>query len=316
MKTVFMGTPEFAAEILSKLIGRHEVVCAVTQPDKPKGRKQILTAPPVKDYAQKSGIEVLQPERIKDKAFVENFRVIAAEADVFIVAAYGQILPQAILSMPTFGCINVHASLLPKYRGAAPMQWAIINGESVTGVSIMKMDKGIDTGDIILQSEIIIEPSDTTGSLLKKTAVSGAAALIEALDRIENGTAAYTPQDDALSSYAPMITKETGRINFARTAKEISDLVRAMSPDYAAFTTYKGVELKILNAKTIDLNGAPQVGVPGEILALDKNGITVKTHDDNACILIREVQPQSGKRMDAAAFTRGRQICAGERFGE
>jgi len=309
MRAVFMGTPEFAVSILSKLMGRHYIAYAITQPDRPKGRKKTLTPPPVKEFALKSGIEVLQPERIKDKDFIASLEIKASAADVFVVAAYGQILPEALLNMPKFGCINVHASLLPKYRGTAPVQRAIINGERVTGITIMKMDKGIDTGDIILQSEIKIEDSDTGGSLLEKMSVLGAAALIEALEQIENNTAVYTPQDNARATYAPMITKQTGLIDFNKTAEEISDLIRGLMPLSPAYTVYKNRELKILNAKiTKDIKD----GKPGEILEINKDGIVVKTLDYN--IIIKDVLPEAGKKMDAAAFTRGRGVRAGERL--
>lgn len=311
LKIVFMGTPDFAVKILDELKCRHEIMCVVTQPDKPQGRKKIIVAPPVKEYAENYGIEVLQPERIRNKEFISMFEEKFKDADVFVVAAYGQILSQKILSMAKYGCINVHASLLPKYRGAAPINRAIMDGCDMTGVSIMKMDKGIDTGDVILQKEMKIEASDTGESLYEKMAELGAYALIEALQQIENGTAIYTVQNDALATCAPMLTKETGKIDFNAKAKSIIDLIRALAPNLAAYTFYNGGEVKLWRA---EVSPTATNGLPGEILEISKNGILVKTGDYD--ILIKEVQPESGKRMDAAAFTRGRGIGCGECFGK
>jgi methionyl-tRNA formyltransferase len=312
MKTVFLGTPEFAVKILMKLKGRHEVVCVVTQPDRPKGRGNTVVSPPVKEFAKNSGIEVLQPEKVKDADFIRLLEKRAAGADVFITAAYGQILPEAVLSMPGYGCINVHASLLPKYRGAAPVQRAIMNGDAVTGVTIMKMDSGLDTGDIITQTEIQIENSDTGGSMLEKMSVAGAYTLMEALDAIEAGIARYTPQDEKYATYAKAITKETWHIRFDLPAKEITDLIRALLPDNPAFTTYTGSKIKILSAAAADAANAADAAA-GKIVRIEKDAILVKSAD--ACVLLKEVKPASGKRMSAAAFTRGRNIRVGDCLG-
>lgn len=309
MKIVFMGTPEFAVSILEKLCLRHEVICAVTQPDKPQGRKKTIIAPPVKEFAQKNSIEVLQPERIRNKDFINLFREKSKNADIFVVAAYGQILPESILNMPKHKCLNVHASLLPKYRGAAPIQWAVINGEKTTGVTIMKMDRGIDTGDIILQRELKIEENDTSVSVFNKLADLGADALLEAIEQIENGSVIYTPQNDIDATYAPMIIKENGKIEFNLPAKRIVDLIRGISQEIAAYTFFNGGEVKVWNALNSERKAE---GEPGRIVEISKNSILVNAAD--FCLEILEVQPQSGKRMDAASFARGRGIKAGDFF--
>jgi methionyl-tRNA formyltransferase len=330
LKIVFMGTPGFAVNILEKLLNFHEVLCVITQPDKPQGRKNIITPPPVKVFAEERGLAVLQPKRIRGNAFIAEFEQNYKNADVFCVAAFGQILPEKILSMPRFGCINVHASLLPKYRGAAPIQRAVIDGCQSTGVTIMKMDKGIDTGDMILQRELKIESSDTGGVLFEKLSHIGADALIEALAKIESGEAVFTPQSEDGASYAQVLTKETGRINFNLRANEIVNLIRALAPEMSAYGIYQAgtgdaaenaaMELKIWNAQEIDVSNLSSAKtetdisqIPnGRIVEINKNGIAVKTGD--GILLLREVQPSSGKRMDAAAFARGRGVSIGGFF--
>ena len=245
MKVLFMGTPDFAVPVLEELIKKHDVVAVVSQPDKPKGRGKKLQPTPVKVVAVENNIPVYQPERIKNEEFVEILKGI--EADVYVVVAYGQILSQEILDIPKYGCINVHGSLLPKYRGAAPIQWAIINGEEKTGVTIMYMVKALDSGDMILKKEIDIDPEDTYETLHDKMAPAGAKALIEALDLIENGNVSAEKQDESRTCYASMITREMGLIDWSKSSKEIKNKVRGFNPVPAAYTNYDDEVIKIFN---------------------------------------------------------------------
>ncbi|MDE6181969.1 MAG: methionyl-tRNA formyltransferase, partial [Eubacteriales bacterium] len=239
MNIVFMGTPEFAVPTLEKLIKHHNVIAVISQPDKPKGRGKKLVPTPVKEFALNNGItNILQPTSIKDENFISELEKL--NADIFIVVAYGQILSEKVLNIPKYKCINVHGSLLPKYRGAAPIQWSIINGEEKTGVTIMYMEKGLDSGDMILKKEIEITKDETYKSLHDKMSVVGADALIEALNLIENGKSNPEKQDDSLSTYAPMISKETGHINWDNSSKNIINLIRGLNPIPMAYTIYNG----------------------------------------------------------------------------
>ncbi|GHU53337.1 methionyl-tRNA formyltransferase [Clostridia bacterium] len=308
MKIVFMGTPTFAKSVFAEIMKNHEVVLAVTQPDKPLGRKRVITPPPVKEFALQEGIPVFQPEKIKKAENIAELR--KANADIFVVAAYGQILSQEILDIPKFGCVNVHASLLPKYRGAAPIQHSIINGERETGVTIMRMDKGLDTGDMILSKAIIIEETDTAGTMFEKLAVLGGELLLSALTQIECGSAVYTKQDDSLSTYAPMINKETGLIDFNKDVQSIVNLVRGLAPFDTAYTRYQGEVIKIWEAKPYYKDFEARAG---QVVEIDKkNGIIIKTFTDTICI--SEIQAQSSKRMDALAYARGHNIRVGDFF--
>jgi len=218
MRIIFMGTPDFAVGTLEALAAAgHEVVLAVTQPDKPQGRKQILVAPPVKETAEKLGIPVFQPKRVREPEALEVLR--GYEPELIVVAAFGQILPKELLDLPKYGCINVHASLLPKYRGAAPIQWAILNGDAVTGVTIMRMDVGLDTGDMIAKAEVAISPEDTGGTLFDRLAKTGAKLCVDTIPSIVDGSAVYTPQDEQAATKVGQISKKDGRINFTRSAK-------------------------------------------------------------------------------------------------
>lgn len=306
MKICFMGTPEFALPTLKALAENHEVVAVISQPDKPKGRGKKLQPTPVKELALKLNLEVYQPAKIKDTAFIDVLKQL--NADIFIVIAYGQILSEEVLNIPKFGCINVHGSLLPKYRGAAPIQWSIIDGEEVTGITIMQMDKGLDTGDIILQKQIPIHMDDNSGILHDKMSHLGAEALLEALKLIENGTAKFTKQDDSLSTYASMLTKKTGHINWEYDSQKIINLIRGLNPWPSAYTYINENEiLKIWNAKLSDVKYS---GVNGEVLKIDvKEGITVKTGD--GAIVLTEVQGKSGKRMKATDYIMGHNIDTG-----
>ena len=247
MKIVFMGTPDFAVGALEALIkAGHEITAVVTQPDKAKGRSAQLTFPPVKECAVKYGIPVFQPRRIKTPEAVEELKKYPA--DVYVVAAFGQILSQEILDMPRFGSLNIHASLLPKYRGASPIQNVILNGEEKTGVTIMQMDAGIDTGDMLYQKEIDIERTDTFETLHDKLMVLGGKAIVEALPLLEQGELEPVSQDEELSCHAPLITKEMGRLDFKQDAYTLELKVRGMNPWPSAYTTYRGKQLKIWDA--------------------------------------------------------------------
>lgn len=306
MKVVFMGTPDFAVPVLEALIKNHQVVAVVSQPDKPKGRGKKLQPTPVKAVAEANNIPVYQPERIKDDEFVDFLEKI--EADIYVVVAYGQLLSQRILDIPKYGCVNVHGSLLPKYRGAAPIQWSIIDGEEKTGVTIMYMVKKCDAGDMILKKEIEIAPDDTYETLHDKMAPVGAEALIEALDLIEKDQVKAEKQDDSLSCYASMITRNMGIIDWSKSSKEIKNKVRGFNPVPAAYTNYGGDILKIFKA---DILEGYDNGEIGEILAVDKKkGFVVKTGD--GAVMVTEIQAKGGKRMNCADYMRGHEIEVGK----
>lgn len=304
-RTVFMGTPAFAVPSLAALAKSERVTLVVTNPDRPSGRGQAMAPPPVKVEAQRLGIPVFQPEKARHPDAVA--RLAAEKPDLIVVVAYGQILPQAILDIPRLGCINVHASLLPKYRGAAPINWAVARGETVTGVTIMKMDAGMDTGPMLHVRELPIGEDDAAGTLFGKLSLLGAEALEEALAKLRAGALEETPQDDALATYAPMLKKEHGRIDWARPAPEIRDLVRGMDPWPSAYTAHGGKMLKVLAAALSDGRGAP-----GEILAVDKDGIVVAC--GAGALRLLSVQPEGGKAMPAWPYAQGRRIGKGERL--
>ncbi|MDE6357956.1 MAG: methionyl-tRNA formyltransferase [Eubacteriales bacterium] len=300
-----MGTPDFAVPTLEKLIEHHNVVAVVSQPDKPKGRGKKLVPTPVKEFALNNGItNILQPTSIKDESFIPELEKL--NADIFVVAAYGQILTEKVLNIPKYRCINVHGSLLPKYRGAAPIQWSIINGEEKTGVTIMYMEKGLDSGDMILKKEIEITKDDTYKSLHDKMSIVGADALIEALNLIETGKCNPEKQDDSISTYAPMISKETGHINWDNSSKNIINLIRGLNPIPMAYTIYNNEIFKIYKAE--EINGYN--GKIGEIIdIINKKGFVVKTKD--SALLITEIQAKNGKRMNTSDYLRGHTIDKG-----
>jgi len=310
MDVVFFGTPDFAAVILRKLLDTPEfcVKAAVTQPDKPKGRGGKLAPPPVKELAQAGGIPVFQPERLKSRKFQETLKEIGA--DVFVVAAYGKILPEAALNMPPKGCINVHGSLLPKYRGAAPIQWAVINGEDRTGVTIMHMDEGIDTGDMILKREVAISEGDTYGTLHDKLAEAGAKALVEALRLIDAGKAERIPQDGGAATFVPLLTPEIEHIDWEKTSRGTDCLIRGLNPAPGAYSIYEGQKIKIWAGQIAETPVNIDRDAPcGSVAAVTKSGFSVKTAD--GALLITEVQPQGGKRMGAGDFLRGHEVKIG-----
>ena len=299
MRVIFMGTPDFAVPSLEALLTKHEVVLVVTQPDKPKGRGKKMVPTPVKACALEHGIPVLQPEKVKEPEFVEQLR--SYEPDLIAVTAFGQILSEPILEMPKYGCINVHGSLLPKYRGAAPMQWSIIDGEKVTGITTMYMAKGLDSGDMLLKAEVEITDEDTFATIHDKMAVTGANLLLDTLDQLEAGTLERIPQDHDAATYAPMITKETGHIDWSKNRQDIINLIRGLNPVPAAYTIYEEEVLKIFGAviSDVQVDGAAN----GEIVAVVKKGFVVKCGD--GCLLITEVQARGGKRMMTDAYLRG-----------
>lgn len=303
MKIIFMGTPDFAVPCLDMLVKEgHEVCLVVTQPDKPKGRGKKMLFPPVKEKAIEYGIEVFQPVKVKEEEAVEKLR--SYNADIIVVVAFGQILPESILNMPKYGCVNVHGSLLPKYRGAAPIQWSVINGDTKTGVTTMYMEKGLDTGDMLLKAEFDISDEDTYGTVHDKMCVMGADVLKETLVKIENGTIVREKQDDALSNYAPMISKETGHIDWNKTSFEIINLIRGLDPVPAAWTVYNEEVLKIWKAVKFECDNT--TAKCGEIADITKKGFVVKTGD--GFVLVTEIQARGGKRMATDAYMRGHAV--------
>lgn len=309
MKIIFMGTPDFAVGTLEAIIeAGHEVLLVVTQPDKPKGRSGALQYTPVKESALAHGIEVFQPTKIRLEENVEFLRKY--EADIFVVAAFGQILPKSILDMPKFGCINVHASLLPKYRGAAPIQWAVINGDKVTGVTIQQMDIGVDTGDIIVTKELAISEEETGGGLFDKLAVVGAEACLEALEQIANGTATRTPQNHDEATHVSMISKEFGNIDWNKSAAEIERLIRGLNPWPSAYTKLDGKTFKIWKAKVVSEENEYATGC---IIHVGKGEMQVQT--GNGVLSLLEVQLEGKKRMEVDAFLRGYHVEEGTFLG-
>lgn len=302
MKIVFMGTPEFAVPCLQKIIDEgHEVLAVVTQPDKPKGRGKKLAMPPVKELALKYNIDVYQPVKAREESFVEKLKEINPE--LIVVVAFGQILPKSILDIPKFGCVNVHASLLPKYRGAAPLNWVIINGEEKTGVTTMYMDVGLDTGDMILKSEIILDDEITAGELHDKMMIDGANVLKETIDLIAQGKAPREKQNDDETCYSPIMDKTLGNIEWNKSAKDIHNLVRGVNPWPSAYTTYENQTMKIWKTKVVDKNSDK---APGTILKVDKEGIEVNT--GNGVIQISEIQMSGKKRMVVSEYIKGNTI--------
>lgn len=302
MKIIFMGTPDFAVGTLEALIeAGHEVVLAVTQPDKPKGRGKEMQYTPVKECALKYDIPVFQPRRVREPECVEELRKY--DADIMVVVAFGQILPKEILEMCSYGCVNVHASLLPKYRGSAPIQWAIIDGEEVTGVTTMQMDEGLDTGDMLLKTEIPIEPKETGGSLFDKLADAGAKLCVETLKALEDKTATWEPQGETPTDYARMLNKELGNIKWESTAVQIERLIRGLNPWPSAYTDWNGKVMKIWEAEVVDTDSNE---APGTIVKVEKDGFYVQTGKGQIKVL--SLQIPGKKRMEADAFLRGYQI--------
>lgn len=309
MKIIFMGTPDFAVQALEALIeAGHEVVLAVTQPDKPKGRGKAVQFSPVKTAALAHGIKVYQPKRIREPECVEHLRTY--EADIFIVAAFGQILSTEILEMPKYGCVNIHASLLPKYRGASPIQWAVINGEKTAGVTTMQMDAGIDTGDMLERTELPLAEDETGGSLFDKLAEAGARLCVQTIAHIQDGTVTRTRQDEAQATHVGMITKQMGNIDWTKPAVQIERLIRGLDPWPSAYTRLGGKTLKIWKAAVLEGGDSSQAG---QIVWADKRRLVIQTGEGQLSLL--EVQLEGKKRMAADAFLRGCQVETGQQLG-
>ena len=315
-----MGTPDFAKESLQAIVEtkKHEICGVLTNPDKPKGRGMKMVASPVKEYALQQNIDVYQPEKIrKNEELIEKIKML--KPDLICVVAYGKILPKSILEIPKFGCINVHASLLPKYRGAAPIQWAVINGEKTTGVTTMYMDIGMDTGDMILKQEIQIGEEETTGELWERLAKIGGKLLVETIHQIEMGTAPREKQGDDFS-LAPMLTKEMAHIDWkTMNAVQIKNLIRGLNPIMGAVTTYEGKKMKIWKARAIaeeeyqKQNPEYQKSEAGSIIMSNaKQGLYIQTKD--GILEILEIQGENAKRLDILSFLRGTVIEQGKYF--
>ena len=307
MNIVFMGTPEFSVACLQRLIDDgHRVLAVYTQPDKPCGRGHNLTPPPVKVLAESSGIPVFQPVTLKNEAVVEELRNIGPQ--LIIVVAYGKILPQSVIDLPEYGCINIHASLLPRYRGAAPIQWCVLNGEKTTGITSMQMDAGLDTGDMLLQREIAIGENETSGELHDRLSLLGADVMSDTINQLEAGTLSPRKQDDSASNYAPMLTKALCRIDWNDSARNIHNKVRGLSPWPVATTVYNGKIIKIHSTEKVD--GAK--GKPGEVME-NKGRLVVSCGD--GLLEIRVLQAEGKKAMPAKDFLAGNKIETGEILG-
>ena len=305
MNVVFMGTPDFAVPSLKAIAQRHNVLAVFTQPDKPVGRKMVLTPPDVKVCAQELSIPVYQPVKLREG---DNDKIIRElNPDVIVVVAYGQILPENILNIPKYGCINVHGSLLPKYRGAAPIQWSVLNGDEVTGVTTMYMEKGLDTGDILLTEEYKIGINETAGEVFDNLASLGGELILKTLDYAEKGMLKPVKQDDSLSSYAKMLDKSMCKIDFSKTNKEVHNKVRGLCPWPVASTVFNGKVLKIFETRLADGKGKP-----GEVICT--NPLTVACGE--GAVVVNSVQLQGKKRMDSNAFLQGHKINIGAIIGD
>lgn len=311
MNIVFMGTPDFAVSALEALVKRHNVLAVFTQPDKPKNRGKKIAFSPVKQFAVDNGLSVYQPTSLRkgeeaDEAY-EQLKQLSPEC--IVVAAYGQILPEKILELPKYGCINIHASLLPKYRGAAPIQKCIIDGETESGVTVMKMEKGLDTGDMLLKEKVDITDTMTAGELHDILAQAGARLILKVLDMLPEGINAEK-QDDTLSCYAPVISREMCRMDFSLPAKKVYDFIRGMSPSPCAYTFICNKRLKVYFAELCDKTSALPVGS-----VIDNKEFTVVC-GDGKCVKLKSVQGEGGKRMPAEDFLRGNRIDTGTILGE
>ncbi len=305
MRVVFFGTPGFAVPALKALISSgHEISAVVTQPDRPHGRGRHVSFSPVKSESMEAGLDVIQPERVNDAGFIEELRSLSA--DIIVTAAYGQILPSEIIDMPDKGCINIHPSLLPKYRGASPVNQAIIDGEVETGVTTMLMDEGMDTGDILLQKSIGILPDETAGGLSGRLSEAGAGLMLETLEELEKGGIVPRPQNGD-ASFAPLRKKSDGLIQWARTARELYDFTRGMNPWPCAHTFLGSDMIKILRTEAVDGDGEA-----GTVIRVDKKALVAGT--GSGLLSILEVQPPGKRAMDIRSFLQGRKIQEGTRF--
>ncbi len=315
MRAVFMGTPEFAATVLkSVLASKHEVIAVVTQPDKPKGRGHEMAFPPVKEVALEAGIPVLQPQRARDEDFIEELK--AMSPDIILVAAYGKLLPKAILDMPRFGCINVHASLLPKYRGASPIQWAVLNGDEKSGVTIMHMAEEMDTGDIIMTEEVSLSETETAGSLHDKLAKIGGPLLITAMDALETGRAPRIRQNNEEATYVKMLDKTMGNMNFSQPAVVLERFIRGLNPWPTAYTKLDGKMLKIWRATVIpaeEIGKEAKTFEPGTIVTVGKDSFDILTGE--GALRVQELQLEGKRKMTAEEFLRGFKLEPGTMLG-
>ncbi len=308
MRIVFMGTPDFSVPALEALVeGGHEVVAAITQPDKPKGRGKAVLMTPVKEKAMELGIPVYQPVKVREPEFVEKLRQM--EPDAIVVVAFGQILPKSILEIPRYGCVNIHASLLPKYRGAAPIQWAVIDGERESGVTTMFMNEGLDTGDMLEKEAVTLDPKETGGSLHDKLSAIGWRLILSTLKGLEDGTLKGTPQTDEGTCYAKMLKKSLGDIDWTMDAAAIERLIRGLNPWPSAYTCLHGKTLKIWDGDVLER----EYGVePGTVAEVAKDRLVVQTGQGS--LAIRSLQLEGKKRMDAGDFLRGYAVEAGTRL--
>ena len=310
MKLIFMGTPDFSVGTLEALIvAGHEITLVVSQPDKPKGRGHELAPTPVKETALKHGLKVFQPKRLKDPETIRTLE--ETPADAIVVIAFGQIVPASILHMKKYGCINVHGSLLPKYRGAAPIQWAVIDGERESGVTIMQMDEGLDTGDMLLKGSVVLDEKETSGSLFNKLSALGASLCVEALEKLEKGELTPEKQGESPTEYARMLTKEMGELDFSRDAVTLERLIRGFNPWPSAYTRLGDKTLKIWAADVCEKQDPKKQ--PGTVTEVAKQDFTVACGE--GALKITELQLQGKKRMDAAAFLRGYHLEAGMKLG-
>lgn len=311
---VFMGTPDFAVGTLQALLDceRYQVQAVFTQPDKPKGRGKAMQMTPVKEVAVAAGIPVYQPVKIREPEYVEILKEL--KPDAIVVVAFGQLIPKVILELPEHGCINVHASLLPMYRGAAPIQWAVINGDKESGVTTMRMDEGLDTGDMILKETVTLADDETGGSLFDKLSATGAELLIRTLDAINEGTAVYEKQpQESTTAYAAMLTKKDGLVDWNRSAAELECLIRGLNPWPSAYTRYRGKTLKLWAAE-VEAQGQTEQVQPGMAAEVTKTTLKIQTGD--GLLSVTELQPEGKKRMAVDAFLRGYPVETGEKLGE
>lgn len=310
MNVIFMGTPDFAVGTLEALVeAGHTITMVVTQPDKPKGRGHSMQYTPVKEAALRHNLPIYQPIKIREELSVKYMEQIPA--DVIVVVAFGQLIPKSILKMKKYGCINVHASLLPAYRGAAPIQWAVINGDKQSGVTTMQMDEGLDTGDMLLKTVVPLDEKETGGSLFEKLSAAGAALAVETLAKLETGEITPEKQGETTTAYASMLTKEMGQIDWSRDAVSIERLVRGLNPWPSAYTKLNGKTMKIWECEVVPSDASK--GVCGEILRVTKDSMIVQTGQD--ALTIRELQLEGKKRMDAGAFLRGFSVKPGTVLG-
>lgn len=316
MRVVFMGTPDFAVETVDAIAkAGHEIVLVVTQPDKPKGRGKEISFPPVKEWAVERNIPVFQPMKIREPEAIETLKKY--DADIFVVAAFGQILPKEILDMPPLGCVNVHASLLPKYRGAAPIQWAVINGDKVSGVTTMQMGVGLDDGDMLLKQEVVLSEDETGGSLFDRLAKVGGELILRTMEGLEAGTIIPVPQKEAEATHVGMIKKSLGQLDFSEEAMVLERKIRGLNPWPSAYTKLGNKTLKVWWARVESSlpDGAAADNVEsGTICLADASGIWVSTGKDY--LVLEEIQLEGKKRMSAADFLRGRNLDVGTKLGQ